>query len=691
MQIQREAADDRGGEAMTETAIGTVVDGRYRVISRLGTGGMADVFLAEDEQLGRNVALKLLHRRFAADPGFVERFRREAYAAACLSHPNVVSIYDRGEFDGTYYIAMEYLPGRSLKQLIREEAPLEPERAIEITLQILRASRFAHKQGVIHRDLKPHNVIVGEGDHVKVTDFGIARAGASDMTETGSIMGTAQYLSPEQAQGHDVGETSDLYSIAVILYEMLTGRVPFDADSAVTIALKHVSEAPPPPRSLNPQIPLELEQVVLWALNKNPADRPADAEQFINVLEQVRESMQSGLRGEVTASMAVVAADPAAGTLPTTVMPGGAPPGLDMVPPAIVDGVAYPYGDDGHPPGKPTGPDDRDESRIWPWVLALVVLLLIAGGGATAYLLTRPTKVVVPNVVGETQASATATLSNFGFTPNVINETLNIAAGTVIRQSPSGGIKASKGSIVTLTVSSGPGTAQVPSVTDYTEKAAKETITNAGLTVAQVLSEPSSTVAKGSATRTVPNAGQTVQAGSGITLYVSSGPAPVPVPSVLGDTAQGAKSSLAAAGFGVSQTQQQTSNPSEVGTVINQNPAPPAKAPAGTTVMIVVGSPPTTATVPGVVGFTASAAASTLASSGFSVAEKTKDVSNANQDGIVLDQSPTAGATAQKSSTVRITVGRYKAPPPPPTTTSTTTTPTTTTTTTTSTTTTPGG
>src|SRR5947207_6076411 len=237
---------------MPDAVIGSFVDSRYKVVSRLGAGGMADVFLAEDEQLGRKVALKLLYQRFAEDPGFVERFRREAQAAAGLQHPNVVGVYDRGAYDGTYYIAMEYLPGRSLKQLIRQEAPLDPVRAIDIAIQILRAARFAHKRGVIHRDLKPHNVIVDESDHAKVTDFGIARAGASDMTETGSIMGTAQYLSPEQAQGLAVSPGSDLYSIGVILYELVTGQVPFDAEAAVTIAIKHVSEAPPAPRTINP-------------------------------------------------------------------------------------------------------------------------------------------------------------------------------------------------------------------------------------------------------------------------------------------------------------------------------------------------------------------------------------------------------------------------------------------------------
>ena len=365
---------------------GTMVDSRYKIVSRLGSGGMADVFLADDEQLGRPVALKLLYQRFAEDPGFVERFRREAQAAAGLQHPNVVSVYDRGAFDGTYYIAMEYLPGRSLKQLIRAEAPLDPVRAIEITLQILRAARFAHRRGVIHRDLKPHNVIVDEADNAKVTDFGIARAGASDMTETGSIMGTAQYLSPEQAQGHAVSPASDLYSIGVVLYEMLTGRVPFDAESAVSIALKHVSEAPPPMTVFNPAVPSELEQVVMWALNKNPVDRPANADQFITALEQARNAIQSGERGQRTASMPALAGV-AAGRYAAAAGGGaglaaGSPVGTDT------------YNGDGTGPVEPIEREPPGPRQRWPWVAALLVLLLV-GGGVAAYLLTRPTKVSV--------------------------------------------------------------------------------------------------------------------------------------------------------------------------------------------------------------------------------------------------------------------------------------------------------
>src|SRR3954452_24282720 len=235
---------------MAEVAEGTVVDGRYRIQGRIGSGGMADVYRAEDSQLGRDVALKVLHRRFARDSEFVERFRREASAAAGLQQPNVVGVFDRGEYDGTYYIAMEYLEGRTLKEVIRDEARLDQLRTIDYAIQILQAASFAHRRGVIHRDFKPHNVIVGADGRLKVTDFGIARAGASEMTETGSIMGTAQYLSPEQAQGQRVGAASDLYSIGVMLYELLAGRVPFVGDSAVSIALKHVGEEPPPLRRM---------------------------------------------------------------------------------------------------------------------------------------------------------------------------------------------------------------------------------------------------------------------------------------------------------------------------------------------------------------------------------------------------------------------------------------------------------
>ena len=246
-----------------------MVDGRYAVLQRIGSGGMADVWFAEDTHLQRQVALKVLHSRFAQDREFVERFRREAEAAAGLQHPNVVAVFDRGDVDGTYYIAMQYLEGRTLKQLI--DAGLTPEQAVGLIRQVLEGARFAHRHGVVHRDLKPQNVIVDAEGKATVTDFGIARAGVSEITQAGSVMGTPHYLSPEQAQGFDVTAVSDLYSIGVMLYEALTGRVPFEADSAVAVAMKQVSQAPQRPSSINPQVSPALDAVVMRALKRSRA------------------------------------------------------------------------------------------------------------------------------------------------------------------------------------------------------------------------------------------------------------------------------------------------------------------------------------------------------------------------------------------------------------------------------------
>ena len=640
---------------MADQMLGTLIDGRYKVLSRLGAGGMADVFLAEDQQLGRKVALKLLHRRFAEDPDFVERFRREAQAAAGLQHPNVVSVYDRGSYDDTYYIAMEYLPGRTLKQLIREEAPLDPVRAIDITVQILKAARFAHRRGVIHRDLKPHNVIVDDADQAKVTDFGIARAGASDMTETGSIMGTAQYLSPEQAQGHAVSPASDLYAVGVVLYELLTGRVPFDAETAVTIAIKHVSEAPGPPTSINPAVPAELEQVVLWALNKNPADRPQDADALINALEAVKEGILAAARGERTASFAALAA-----AMPVVGVADGA--WLDQRPPReppFVAGAVLP----------PEEPPPAGVGRYW-WAWFLV-LLILAGGGVAAYLLTRPNTKIVPTVVNEQVSVAQTQIQNAGFSPNLIYRPDGHRSGTVISQNPLGQTKADAGSTVSLTVSQGLGDTSVPSVSGLTQAQAVRELKRQGLRPARIERENSADVPAGDATRTDPSAGVSVPVGSGVTLFVSSGKAKVPVPDVTNQPQAAAESSLRAAGFTVSATTQ-TSSTVTAGDVISQSPAGGSNAAPGSTVSLVVATAPTTASVPGVNGDTADAATSALTGAGFKVVRKTQDVTQQNRDGIVVSQSPGANSTAKKGSTVTIVVGHFVA------TTTTTTSPTTT-------------
>src|SRR5687768_10489392 len=331
---------------LAEVAPETIIDGRYRVLSRLGSGGMADVYCAEDTHLGRQVALKVLYRRFAQDAEFVERFKREARSAAGLTHPNVVSVYDRGEHDGTYYIAMEYLPGRTLKDVIVEQGALDQAAVIDIGVQVLRAASFAHRRGVVHRDLKPHNVMLDDAGNAKVTDFGIARAGASEMTEAGSIMGTAQYLSPEQAQGHPATAQSDIYSMGIVLYEMLTGRLPFDGESAVAIAVQHLNDEPAPIRSLRPDVAPELEAAVMRALAKDPAARWAGADEFIRALEAARGSLAAQPLGQDTAAFAP--------------LPVAMPPEED---------------------------EEEDRGPRWPWIalgltalLVALALLLLTGG-----------------------------------------------------------------------------------------------------------------------------------------------------------------------------------------------------------------------------------------------------------------------------------------------------------------------
>src|ERR671924_909317 len=306
--------------AVSDTLLNTLFDGRYRIVRKLGAGGMANVYLAEDEVLGRRVAIKILNDRHAGDDQFVERFRREAKNAASLSHPNIVSIYDRGEAEGTYYIAMEYLDGRSLKELIVSRGPAPVNVAIDYAQQILAALRFAHRHGIVHRDIKPHNVLVDAEGRLKVTDFGIARAGASQMTEVGSIIGTAQYLSPEQAKGAGVDQTSDLYSVGIVLYELLTGVVPFSGETPVEIAMKHLSAVPDPPSSHRSEIPRELDKVVMRALAKDPHERYQTAEEMDADLRRIARG--AGVTVETAdAATAVLSGTTELSTAPTAIVP----------------------------------------------------------------------------------------------------------------------------------------------------------------------------------------------------------------------------------------------------------------------------------------------------------------------------------------------------------------------------------
>ena len=615
---------------VTEVADNTLVDSRYRILRRIGSGGMADVYSAEDTHLGRQVALKVLHRRFAQDQEFVERFRREASAAAGLQHPNVVNVFDRGRHDGTYYIAMEHLSGRTLKEIVESEAPLAQERVVDLGLQTLQAAGFAHRHGVIHRDFKPHNVIVDEHGRAKVTDFGIARAGASEMTETGSIMGTAQYLSPEQAQGHAVTATSDLYSIGVMLYEMLAGRLPFEGDSAVSIALKHLSEPPTPISQMRPDVHPALESVVMAALAKDPARRWQTAEDFAEGLTAA--GAQLG-EGPVSPGTSVFVPVPA---------PVPADVDGDTPPPALAP-VAEPE------------PEPKKRRR-WPWFL--VGLLTLALVGFLAYLavsaLTATETREVPRVVGRQLVQARAALERAGFQ---VEETRVRSAADfdqVLDQDPNPGEEAEEGSTVVLEVSGGPGTVLVPTVRNLPQAQAIDELEERGLR-ANVDRLSSEEVRAGLALRTVPSAGTEVERGERIQLFISSGPELVAVPGVIGLSSDSAEAQISAAGL-VPAVQELESEEPE-GEVIGQDPGAGAELRLGSTVTITVSTGIEQVIVPDVVGIGAGDAEGQLSAEGLVPVRRETAVSDPAQDGQVIDQRPAAGVQVEPGRQVVIVVG----------------------------------
>ena len=612
---------------MTEVADNTLVDSRYRIVRRIGSGGMADVYCAEDTHLGRQVALKVLHRRFAQDEEFVERFRREASAAAGLQHPNVVGVFDRGRHDGTYYIAMEHLAGRTLKEIVESEAPLAQERVVDFGLQILHAAGFAHRHGVIHRDFKPHNVIVDEHAHAKVTDFGIARAGASEMTETGSIMGTAQYLSPEQAQGHAVTATSDLYSIGVMLYEMLAGRLPFEGESAVSIALKHLSEPPMPISQIRPDVHPALESVVMAALAKDPARRWQTADEFGEALAAAGAQLGEPLPPGGTSAFAPIPA-------PVPATDGDTPP------PALA----------------PVTEPKRRRRRRWPWVV--IGLLTLALVGFLTYLavsaLTAAETREVPRVVGRQLVEARAVLERAGFQVEETRVRSEQDFDQVLDQDPNAGEEAEEGSTIVLEVSSGPGTVLVPTVRNLPQGQAIDELEERGLR-ANVDRLSSENVRAGLALRTVPGAGTEVERGERIQLFISSGPELVAVPAVVGLSRDSAEAQISDAGLAPAVQEAESEEPE--GEVISQDPSAGAELRLGSTVTITVSTGIEQVVVPDVVGIGAGDAERQLRAEGLAPVRRETEVTDPSQDGQVIDQRPAAGVEVEPGRQVVIVVG----------------------------------
>lgn len=631
----------------------TALTERYHITSHLARGGMADVYEGQDTLLNRRVAIKVLHSQYSSDEAFVKRFRREAQAAANLSHPNIVGIYDWGQAQNTYFIVMEIVEGRSLRDVLKSEGALLPRRAIEIASETAAALSVAHRAGLVHRDVKPGNILLARDGTVKVTDFGIARAwdDSQELTRTGAVIGTATYFSPEQAQGAPADGRSDVYALGVVLYEMLTGRPPFLGDSPMSVAFQHVSAEAPVPSSLNPDVGPDLDTVVMKALRKDPSARYQSA-------EEMRQDLLALLKGEpVEAEVlvpAVVGGEDRTKVLPTVPPPTALPDEvyrqIEEEPPSQLPFIITAFG----------------------LLAALGILLFIlfqATGGS------GEDTVPVPDLTGMTQEAALQALRAEDLVGNLVPETNDeIEAGIVIRTDPAAEEPAEVGSIVTVYVSSGPAEVPVPPVVGQPLETARQMIEAAGLTVGQVTDRPDAGFQPGVVLEQNPPAGVRVGSGAPINLVVSSGPETVVIPDVVGDSERDATAELNNLGLLV-RPQDEYSETVAEGLVIRTDPVAGTEGVIGDTVLVVVSQGPAPVQVPNLLGMTENQARQAVEALGLSlnVSAARQPVVDPAQDGVVVNQVPTAGLTVNKGSTVTITLGQYQAPPTtttiPPTTT----------------------
>ena len=639
---------------------GMILGGRYQVQDKIGSGGMATVYRGLDEVLGRTVAIKTMLPQYASDPSFAARFKQEAQAAAALQSPYIVSVYDWGKDADTYYIVMEYLRGTDLKSGIRKHGALDCKKVAQIGSQIAQALSVAHKHDIIHRDIKPQNIMVQPDGNIKVMDFGIARAKNSHLTQDNSVLGTAHYVSPEQTQGKELGPTTDIYSLGIVMYEAATGQVPFQGDDAISVALKQVNEQPKPPSQLNPAVDPSLESIILKCMQKNPAARFQTADELYHVLRDYLAGRMQAVNS-ATAMLAAQATnkiDRGAGVQPiksgTATLPRVERTNRYRVQSATEQAAE-----------EEEARERRHRRNVILGVLGALLAIGVAVFVVFSALGSRAAMKQVPNLIGKTQEEAIALIEQNGFDVGNVRGgySKDYEEGLVFDQTPTSTQMAEEGSKIDIMVSQGESPVdqvEVPDLSNMTQEEAEKKLAEYGLTPRRGDDRPDDNIESGKVCGQNVEPGEMVARNSTITFYLSSGAEPIEVPDVTGQDADAAEEALTDLGLKVKRDYAHSSSDAE-GTIIRTDPTSGTEVEKGHEVTIYISQGPepvdTTVDVPYVIGSDYSIAYTKLTSAGFSVAL----TQGSSASGIVVDQYPTG--TAAEGATITLTTEPYPQDP----------------------------